>query len=119
MATSLLATTLIAGCGPPSEAEVGFTPLARDGQEVFNTSGCSSCHGVDGGGGAGPKLRGVFGRSETLDDGTVVVVDREYLIRSISDPGAQKVEGYSVRMPANDLSIEEIEFVIAYLEELS
>lgn len=114
----LVIVGLFAACGQSSGPELDLSPGATQGQEVFNESGCSSCHGKDGAGGAGPKLQGVVGREETLDDGTVVLVDRDYLIRAISDPAGEKVEGYSVRMPSNDLDDEEIDAVIAYLEEL-
>ena len=61
---------------------------------------------------------GCTAREVTLTDGSTVVADDEYLRRSITDPDAQRVEGYAVNMPANDLEPSEIEAVLAYIREL-
>ena len=91
---------------------------AETGRQVANTSGCASCHGADGTGGVGPKFVGLYGSEVTLTDGSTVVADDDYLRRSITDPGAERVEGYAVNMPVTDLSDDEIEAVLAYIREL-
>ncbi len=79
---------------------------------------CASCHGADGTGGVGPKFVGLYGSQVTLTDGSTVVADDEYIRRSITDPGAERVEGYTVNMPASDLDDDDIEAVLAYIREL-
>ncbi len=54
----------------------------------------------------------------TLDDGSTVVADEEYLTLAITDPDAQVVEGYSVKMPPRDMSDDDIAAVVAYIREL-
>jgi cytochrome c oxidase subunit 2 len=51
-----------------------------------------------------------------LDDGTTVVADTDYLKRSISDPKAQKVAGYTIEMPNLSLPDAEIDQIVTYLE---
>ncbi len=55
---------------------------------------CSGCHSVDGSVMAGPTWLGVYGRSEALDDGTIITVDDEYIRNSILNPNAQIVAGF-------------------------
>ncbi len=54
----------------------------------------------------------------TLADGSTVVADDAYIRRSITDPDADRVEGYTVTMPVSGLSDDEIEAVLAYIREL-
>jgi len=63
----------------------------------------------------------VYGSSEMLTDGTTVVVDRDYLVESIREPGKQIVEGFQNIMPENigaDLTDEQIDDLIAFIESL-
>lgn len=97
----------IAGDGDPAEGE----QLAQD-------YGCRSCH-REGGGGIGPDWEGLYGSTVSLDDGSTVVADDAYLVESIVDPGAKKVEGYSIGMPVNDsLTEEQIASIVAYIRSL-
>ncbi len=81
--------------------------------------GCGACHGSDGGGGVGPAFVGLYGSEVTLADGDAVLADRDYLVESIVDPQAKIVEGYSLPMPRTELTDDEIDAVINYIEELS
>ena len=112
----LIAVVVAAGCGGSVASEL--SPQAADGRQVANTSGCASCHGADGTGGVGPAFVGLYGSDVQLADGSTVVADDEYLRRSITDPGAERVEGYAVNMPSTDLDEDEIEAVLAYIREL-
>ena len=84
----------------PAYAEM--TPEER-GAIWYSAEGfaCVSCHSLDGTPGVGPSWQGVYGRVETLDDGTTVVVDEDYILRSIYDPHSQLVEGFAAAMPTN------------------
>lgn len=44
--------------------------------------------------------------------------DRAYIARSVRDPAAEKVDGYNGVMPAYDLTDDEIDDLVAYLETL-
>jgi cytochrome c oxidase subunit 2 len=94
------------------------TPEAR-GEQLAEDNGCVSCHGPDGGGGVGPPWAGLYGSERNLESGDVVVADGPYLERSITDPGAELVQGYTIEMPENALSTSEVNDVVAYIESLS
>jgi cytochrome c oxidase subunit II len=99
------------GSGPPDAAKAGL--------ELARTKGCSACHGASGEGGLGPAWVGVLGSTVTLTDGTQVVVDEAYLTRAIKDPQAQVVTGYSVAMPIQQLTDQEVADLVAYITSLS
>jgi mono/diheme cytochrome c family protein len=113
-----------AGSAAPPEApadttgpNVGGDPAV--GEQLARSNGCAGCHGQDFGGGAGPSLIGLAGAEVLLDDGTVVIADTAYLIRSIANPGAELVADYNLKMPANNLSDAEIADIVAYIETLT
>ena len=54
-----------------------------------------------------------------LADGTTVIADDEYLTTAIADPSAQLVDGYTLRMPANNLTDAEIADIVAYIKTLA
>ncbi|MGI9051037.1 MAG: c-type cytochrome [Ilumatobacteraceae bacterium] len=92
--------------------------LAAEGMQVALRSGCAGCHGANGEGGVGPPWIGLAGSEVVLSDGTTVVADEAYLAASIKTPDAQKVPGYAVAMPVNQLSDADISKVVAYIQSL-
>lgn len=91
-------------------------PLARAGQEVFETGPCGACHTVRGtraDGTRGPELTHVA-RRRTLGAGTVTNT-RANLSQWVID--AQSIKRGSL-MPPIPLSAEEHRAVVAYLEQL-
>lgn len=112
----VFAASVLVGCGGDEAPDL--SPLAAEGRSLATERGCASCHGADGGGGVGPAWRGLHGSEVQLEDGTTLIADAEYLTTSITDPDAQIVEGYTVRMPANDLDAGEVEAIVAYIQEL-
>lgn len=66
----------------------------------------------------GPAWVGLAGSVRQLESGAEVIADRDYLRRSIVDPNADIVTGYTVRMPVVKLSDDEIDALIAYIEAL-
>ncbi|UCD99333.1 MAG: cytochrome c oxidase subunit II [Chloroflexota bacterium] len=101
--------------GPVSE-----DPVER-GAVFAQQYGCLACHSIDGSELVGPTWLGVVGSTVMLEDGTSVVADRDYLYKSIREPGAQIVAGYQNPMPASvamEMSDEQIDDVIAYIESL-
>ena len=61
----------------------------------------------------------MFGREETLVDGSKVKVDENYIKESILNPTAKVVQGYAPVMPvfAGQLKDPQIEAIIAFLKE--
>jgi cytochrome c oxidase subunit 2 len=113
----LITLAITVACGGSTGVELSLE--AANGKRIANTNGCASCHGADGSGGVGPGFVGLYGSEVTLTDGSTVIADDEYLRRSITDPDAERVEGYAVSMPTNGLSDEDIEAVLAYIRELA
>ena len=113
VATVAAAAALIGACGQDRAPD---KPMA-EGQVIMINSGCSACHGRDGEGGMAPSWRGIYMHEITLDDDTKVVADDAYLIRSIKDPTAQQVKGFSI-MPPNTLTDAQILLVVDYIKSL-
>lgn len=95
--------------------------LVAQGEQLATANGCVACHTVDGSDSVGPTWLGLSGSTETLEDGTTVEVDEEYLRESIVDPSAKIVDGFSDTMPKNfdeQLSDDELDAIIAYIRSL-
>lgn len=77
----------------PAFAEL--TPEER-GEIWYTEFGCLACHTLTAEANplAGPTWAGIYGREEPLDDGTVIIVDDEYIRESIMLPNAKIVAGY-------------------------
>ncbi len=93
---------------------------AERGKELYVANGCQGCHSLDGSDGVGPTHQNLFGRTETMQDGSTVTVDSAYVYDSIVKPSAQIVEGYQpVMVPYDYLSEEEIASIIEFLRTQS
>lgn len=121
---SLLAVLLVAGlagCGgddPGGSGGPALSPAGEAGRQLARDKGCAACHGANGEGNVGPAFVGLYGSDVPLQGGTTVVADDDYLTRSIKDPGADKVEGFNLPMPTNNLSDAEIASILDYLRDL-
>ncbi len=93
---------------------VEIDPSVAQGRQIAEDQGCLGCHSLDGSPSVGPTWKGLFGKTETLVDGSTVQVDEEYLRQSIVDPNVSVVEGYSPIMPAYELSDEELKALIDF-----
>ena len=113
VASVVAAAALFAACGQDRAPDV---PMS-EGQVIVINSGCSACHGRNGEGGMAPSWNGIYMHQITLEDGSKVIADEAYLIRSIKDPTAQQVKGFSV-MPPNTLTDAQIQLVIDYIKSL-
>jgi cytochrome c oxidase subunit 2 len=104
-------------------APLADLPPVERGAKLAELKGCVGCHSADGSQGVGPTWLGKFGSEETLDDGTTVVVDEDYLHNSIINPNAQIVAGFQPNlMPSiygDTLSEEDINSLIEYIKSLS
>lgn len=104
-----------AGC---SGGEEELTGLAAEGRTIAANAGCVACHGANGQGGVGPAWVGLAGSSVKLEDGSTVEADTAYLRRAIVSPDAEIVAGFTVMMPAAQLTEAEVDALLAYIEEL-
>ena len=102
----------LTACGPDKEG------TTLPGAGVARESGCVACHSVSGGSGVGPTWKGLFGSQVTLTDGSTVTVDRDYLVRAITDPAAQVPEGTKVPMPVNRLDDAAVQQIVDYIISL-
>lgn len=116
MATLVVAATAVS-CAADTP-DLSLSPPAQEGQRLYGSSGCAGCHGGAGQGGVGPTLAGIAGTERELIDGSVVVADRDYLVRAIMEPDAEIVAGYSLRMPSNRLTADEVDAILAFIDEL-
>lgn len=99
--------------------DVGGT-LAAEGADVFRRLGCSGCH-APGSAVRSPPLEGLYGRPVTLQAGTVVVADEEYIRNSILRPRQQVAAGYGPQMPsyAGKASEDDLLRLVAYIKSLA
>jgi len=95
------------------------TDLAMRGLEIAQDNGCVVCHTLDGSVGIGPTWLGMYGKTETLVDGSTVVVDDDYIIESISNPDAKQVQGYEKLMVRYFLQPEEIQALLEFTRQLA
>ena len=97
----------------------GSGSLAAEGQKIFQSLGCVTCHRADSQG-RGPRLEGLFGRAVNLASGEQVVADADYVRESIVTPAARVVSGYQPIMPTYQglVSEEGLMQLIAYIQSL-
>ena len=93
------------------------------GQELLQVKGCLVCHSLDGSKLIGPSFKGVWGRTETvITDGQPrrIVVDEDYVYRSVLDPAGDLVEGYQNLMPPQEALVDSLDIanIIDFLKEL-
>ncbi len=97
------------------------TPEGR-GEEHTNRYGCTACHSNDGSPRQGPSFKAIWGKTETLADGSKVIIDERYIRNKILNPnGTPEVKGYQrgLMPPFQGLIKEgEILDIIAYIKTL-
>lgn len=116
LALACIAAIVMSSCGgsaPPATT----SPIAQ-GEMLATRRGCAACHSANGNVGVGPTWKGLAGETVTLSDGSQVVADAAYLTRSIRDPSAQVVRGFTTQMPQLALVDSEIAALVAYIESL-
>lgn len=94
------------------------------GRRIMQNIGCFACHSIDGTRLVGPTFKGIWGEEVTVTTGREkrqIVVDEEYIRRSIFDPNADIVEGYNRGLMLSyegQLTEEDIDYIIEYLKTL-
>jgi len=95
------------------------------GYQVMVDNGCIACHSSDGSTLVGPSYLGIWGSTTTVITGREerqVVVDEEYVRRSIYEPNADVVKGFNrgLMLPyEGQVSEEEIGLIVEYLKSLN
>ena len=93
-------------------------PLAAKGKLLAQAKGCAACHTVDGSPGVGPTWKGLYGTTQTFQDGSSAHVDDAYLATFIRNPTARVPKGFAPIMPKLDLTDDELKGLIAYIRTL-
>jgi cytochrome c oxidase subunit 2 len=100
--------------------EVAADPVER-GAQALKTNGCIACHSLDGTKLVGPTFLGLYGREETLEDGSTLIADDAYILESIRQPAKLVVQGYPpVMQPYGPevISDETVADIIEYIKTL-
>lgn len=107
-------TTFAAKPSPPPAAQP-----THPGYKLLDANLCTTCHSLDGQPGIGPTFKRLYGQTETLKDGSTVVVTDAFIREKILHPEAKVIAGrFEQEMPKTDLSNQEIEEIIQYLQKL-
>jgi cytochrome c oxidase subunit 2 len=89
------------------------------GYKLLDANLCLACHSIDGQPGIGPSLKGIYGQTQKLRDGSTLTVNDAFIREKILDPNAKILAGkFEQEMPKTDLSPEEIEEIIEYIQTL-
>jgi cytochrome c oxidase subunit 2 len=107
----------IGACGTPAPNRA-LSAAAEAGRDIAISKGCTACHGNNGEGGVGPAWVGLFGSTVELTGGATAIADEQYLRQSITDPEAAVAAGFTVSMPKVDLTDDQVDAIIDYIEEL-
>lgn len=107
----------------PTQTPPPPTDAVSLGESLAAQNNCTRCHSIDGTPRRGPTWKGLFGKEESLADGSTVQVEEAYLRESIVDPKAKIVDGFSANIMAGDygqkLSDSDIRAIIEYIKTLN
>ena len=95
-------------------------PPVELGQRMYGQRGCAGCHSTDGSARTGPSFKGIWGKTETLSDGSTVKVDENYIKESLAEPQSKLVKGFPPSMPTfqGQLNDKQINGIIEYIKTL-
>ena len=101
---------------PSAAAQAGLDSPPARGRALAQSKGCIACHTVDGKPGVGPTWKGLYGKTETMVDGSTALVDDAYVKDFIRNPQARAVKGYAQVMPKLELTDDELEALASYIK---
>jgi cytochrome c2 len=122
-----------AGGSTPSETQPATTGAtttsaapagdATKGKALYTSLGCVGCHSLDGSKGTGPTFKGLAGSKVQLTNGQSVTADDAYLTKSIDDPDAEIVQGFtpgimSAVIKPGSVSQADTADLVAYIQTL-
>lgn len=101
-----------------SQKKTEITP--EEGEKLFNARGCNACHSTQDIRLVGPSMKGLWGKTEKMTDGSSALVDDNYVRQSILDPTAKVVEGFAPVMPSykGQLTDEQISAIIEFMKSI-
>ena len=105
-------------------ASAPSTADEHPGLALLKQNACLTCHSQDGSKIIGPSFKGVFGKTEIVETNGVersIVIDEEYIARSIKDPNSDIVKGYMKGLMVsyeNVLNDEQIGHITDYIKTL-
>jgi cytochrome c oxidase subunit 2 len=90
---------------------------------LMDENGCFECHSTDGSTGIGPGFKDLFGSKETvITEGKEreIIINNEYILRSILNPEDDVVKGYPSVMPSyeGELNKKELESILEFIKDL-
>lgn len=93
--------------------------IAKEGEVLFRSLGCSGCH-VGSHVVHAPPLNGIYGQQVHLADGRTATVDDAYIRDSILQPARDVVAGYENLMPsfAGQIGDDQVLALTAYIRSL-
>ena len=115
----ILIILAVAGCRGNKKPDSIHIEDPEKGEALFKSVGCAACHSTSGEKKYGPSLNAIFDKEVVIiRNGTnyTVRVDREYILRSLKDPGFETVANFQKRkMPHLNLTKEEIDYLVDYI----
>ena len=116
-----LTLIFLIGCKSSTD-KAEFTPGTPEfkGQKLFKDMACDACHSHDGTLNRGPTFKNHYGKEIRHTDGSVVIIDDQYIWESIISPRKFIAEGFPPIMPSYKpvLNDEEIANLIVYIKTL-
>ena len=89
------------------------------GKDNAQSLGCIACHSLDGSVGVGPSWKGIAGTTRKLNNGEKILADHSYLEDSITQPNDKVLAGYPPIMPSYDLTHQELDEIVEFIESLN
>jgi len=110
------APTAVAGAAAGTPSGAAEDPLVAQGKALAQAKGCAGCHSVDGSSSVGPTWKGLYGKTETMADGSTALVDDAYVKAFVRNPQVRVVKGFAPIMPKIPVSDDELNALLAYIE---
>ena len=101
---------------PPAATAEPTDPLVARGRALAQEKGCAACHSIDGSSGVGPTWKNLYGKTESLDDGSTAKVDEAFLRDFIRNPTARSIKGFPPVMPPIPLTDDEVDALVAHIK---
>jgi cytochrome c oxidase subunit II len=101
------------------ETDLNLSPLEL-GKKLYTEKGCAACHSLDGTDLVGPSFKGVWGTTQTMEDGSTHKVDENFIRLMIEYPDKYVVKGYPKVMPSFKglLNERELAGISAFIKSL-
>jgi len=104
------------GCNKKVQDE-GLSQIKSKGYDLYIKHACNTCHSLDGARMNGPTFKNLYQKRVYFYNDSSIVVDEEYLINSIINPGKEIVKGYPNLMPSYNLTKDEIDALIDFIKK--